>query len=58
MAVVEYTKESKIAIITLNRPERLNALTSEAVDRIFDAFARFTADDDACTKLHRPCDFH
>lgn len=37
----------KIVVITLNRPERLNATSIELADRLADAWQRFEDDDDA-----------
>jgi len=44
--IVLYEKKDEIAIITLNRPERLNAIIPELTERMADAFRRFNADDD------------
>ncbi len=46
MAVVEYKKEGKIAIITLNRPEALNALSGELSQELNQAFTDFRDDND------------
>ncbi|MCZ4548544.1 enoyl-CoA hydratase-related protein [Gordonia rubripertincta] len=43
--VVELERRGPIAIVRLNRPERLNAFTSEMHDRIIDAFDECDADD-------------
>jgi len=47
MAEVEYRVENKIAYITLNRPEVLNALTDESVIAVKDALFQFDQDGDA-----------
>ena len=47
MAVVEYEKQGHIAIITMNRPERLNAQSPELVQGMAEAWCRFRDDDDA-----------
>jgi enoyl-CoA hydratase/carnithine racemase len=46
MAVVEYKKEGKIAIITLNRPEARNALSGELRQELNQAFIDFRDDND------------
>ncbi|ORM36908.1 enoyl-CoA hydratase-related protein [Williamsia sp. 1135] len=43
--VVELERRGPIAIVRLNRPERLNAFTSEMHDRIIEAFDECDADD-------------
>ncbi len=45
--VVLYDKKDRIVTITVNRPDKLNALSQEVSDRIYDAFQRFDSDDDA-----------
>lgn len=45
--VVLYDKKERIVTITLNRPERLNAVSSEMKERLYDALVRFRDDDDA-----------
>lgn len=45
MAVLDYTKEGRIAIFTINRPDALNALNREVVARMHDAMADFRDDD-------------
>ena len=37
--------EGKVALITLNRPQVLNALNDELMDELGDALLRFDADD-------------
>lgn len=43
--VLNYTKEGKIAILTLNRPEALNSLNTELLQAISDALVDFMRDD-------------
>ena len=43
---IQYDVADRIATITLNRPERMNAFTSEMVDAWADALTRSQADDD------------
>lgn len=47
MAVVEYEKQGHIAVITMNRPERLNAQNPEINQAMAEAWCRFRDDDDA-----------
>ena len=47
MAYVIYEKRDHVAIITLNRPERMNALGTELSAELRQAEAEFAADDDA-----------
>ena len=47
MAYVIYEKRDHVAIITLNRPERMNALGNELSAELRQAEAEFAADDDA-----------
>jgi E-phenylitaconyl-CoA hydratase len=44
--VIDYNKEGKIAIFTLNRPEALNAIDPESADELSKAFNDFKNDDD------------
>ena len=46
MAIVEYTKEGKIAIFTINRPEALGALNVEGMTQLNNAFIDFRDDDE------------
>jgi len=45
--IVLYEKKEGIVTITMNRPERLNALCTELRERLSDAFERFEDEDDA-----------
>lgn len=45
--MVLYAKNDRIVTITVNRPDKMNALSQEVSDRIYDAFQRFNSDDDA-----------
>jgi enoyl-CoA hydratase/carnithine racemase len=45
--LVEYSLEDRVAVIRLNRPERLNAMSPAMSDELVDAFRRFNADDNA-----------
>jgi enoyl-CoA hydratase len=47
--VVLYAADDKVGIITLNRPDKLNAISPELQHALEDAFAR--ADDDAATSV-------
>lgn len=47
MPYVTYERKDHIAIITLNRPERLNALGRELMQQLREAQNRFATDDDA-----------
>jgi enoyl-CoA hydratase/carnithine racemase len=45
MAIVEYTREDKIALFTINRPEALGALNVEGMRQLQDALLDFRDDD-------------
>ena len=47
MAVVEYEKRGPIVIITMNRPERRNAMSRELMLGLAESWQRFAADNDA-----------
>lgn len=47
MAFVDYEQSGHVVTITINRPERLNALGVETVGGIRDAFERFERDEEA-----------
>lgn len=44
--MIEYRKEGRIAIITINRPEALGALSVEGLEELHDALVDFRDDDD------------
>jgi E-phenylitaconyl-CoA hydratase len=46
MALIEYSKEEKVAIFTINRPEKMNVLNLEAMQRFTDLLKAFRDDDD------------
>lgn len=46
MAIVEYTKEGRIAIFTINRPEALGALNVEGMRQLQNAVVDFRDDDE------------
>ena len=46
MALIEYTKEGRIAIFTLNRPEKMNVLNVDTMRRFTDLLKEFRDDDD------------
>jgi enoyl-CoA hydratase len=47
--VVLYEVVDKVSVITLNRPDKLNAISAELLDQLLGAFAR--ADDDSTTSV-------
>lgn len=46
MAIVEYTKEGKIALFTINRPEKLGILNLEGMTQLHKALLDFRDDDE------------
>jgi enoyl-CoA hydratase/carnithine racemase len=46
-ATIGYEVDEQILTITLNRPDRMNAFTTEMADELEDAFRRASQDDDA-----------
>ncbi len=52
MAYVNYDKQDHIAIITLNRPDRLNAFSRELVEHLLEAETSFAEDDDAWVVIY------
>lgn len=46
MAIIEYTKEGRIAIFRINRPEALGALNVEGMTQLHQALLSFRDDDD------------
>jgi enoyl-CoA hydratase/carnithine racemase len=47
MAIVEYEKRGRIVIITMNRPERRNAMSQELMLGLAESWQRYAADSDA-----------
>ena len=47
MESVTYEREGQVAVVTLSRPERRNAVDRPTAQRLYDAFKRFDADPDA-----------
>src|SRR6266566_927498 len=47
MAVVRYERQDQVAIITLDRPTSLNAITPELTRELGEAWGRFEQEDDA-----------
>ncbi len=47
MELITYSSKNRIGYITLNRPEKRNALNQEMIDALKSAFARAAADDGA-----------
>ena len=45
MSVLIYEKKGRIATITLNRPEKMNALNSELLDELANTWQDFNEDD-------------
>ncbi len=46
MAIIEYTKEEKIALFRINRPEKLNVLNVQAMKELTEALLDFRENDD------------
>jgi enoyl-CoA hydratase/carnithine racemase/tRNA(Arg) A34 adenosine deaminase TadA len=51
--LVLYEVDEKVGIVTLNRPEKLNAISAELQDQLTDAFARADADPETSVVLLR-----
>ena len=49
--LVIYESKEQIALITINRPEKMNALSNDLVAELRDAFIRFRDSDDQCAVL-------
>ncbi|MFC1934379.1 enoyl-CoA hydratase/isomerase family protein [Chloroflexota bacterium] len=47
MEYIDYDKAERIVVITLNRPERLNALGTQLIGNFFEALHKFENDDEA-----------
>jgi hypothetical protein len=45
VSLIDYSPEDHIAVVRLNRPERLNAKSPEMGEELIDAFRKFNADD-------------
>lgn len=53
MAIVNYERDGNVAIISMNRPEKLNALSRELSSGLDEAWTRFEQDDQAKVGLLR-----
>ena len=51
MTPVSYQREGRVAVVTLARPERRNAVDAVTATALADAFRRFEADDEACVAI-------
>ena len=51
MSLILYEVKDKIATVTLNRPEKLNAYNEEMVGELYEAWRKFAGDDDAWTAI-------
>jgi enoyl-CoA hydratase/carnithine racemase len=51
MSVVTYESRDRVAVITLNRPDKRNALSRQVVDELEAAWHRFNASDDRAAVL-------
>ncbi|MFC1892759.1 enoyl-CoA hydratase/isomerase family protein [Chloroflexota bacterium] len=49
--ILLYSKQNRIVTITLNRPDKMNALNKALSGRILEAFQRFNNDDDALVAI-------
>lgn len=49
---VRYESRERIAVITLNRPEALNAMNEDMVEALRQAWQRFNESDDLCAVVH------
>lgn len=47
MALIDYSTKDRVGYITINRPEKRNALNQEMVDALSDSFSKAAADKDA-----------
>ncbi len=47
MRFIEYEMEDRVAVIRMNRPERLNAMSADMRKELITAFQRFVQDEDA-----------
>jgi enoyl-CoA hydratase len=45
--MLDYERRGPVAVVTVDRPERRNAIDEATAERLADAFDRFAADDDA-----------
>jgi enoyl-CoA hydratase/carnithine racemase len=51
MAVVRYERQDQVAVITLDRPTSLNAITPELTQELGEAWGRFEQEDDALVAI-------
>ena len=48
---VIYEKQGHVAYVTLNRPERINALDNHSHEELIEIFDDFAADEDSCVAI-------
>jgi enoyl-CoA hydratase/carnithine racemase len=51
VSLIEYKKENKIAIFTINNPKALGALNVQAMNELHDALVSFRDDEDLCVGI-------
>ena len=49
--LITYESNERIALITINRPEKMNALSNDLVAALRDAFIQYRDSDDQCAVL-------
>lgn len=49
--LIEYTSTDGVALVTINRPDRLNALNDDVIEGLRDAWIRYRDGDDRCAVL-------
>ncbi|MEM7219396.1 MAG: enoyl-CoA hydratase-related protein [Pseudomonadota bacterium] len=52
MSLIDYQSDNRIALITINRADRLNALSEEVIVGLQEAWRRYRDSDDRCAIVH------